>query len=107
MVKVVLKKVDIQNFKGFAKATKFFDPTREVIQAENGAGKSTFYDAFRWALCVGTDADIVPMIDNKEITGLETYVEVNLQVNDLNTLLNAFRLKNGKRQIHKRTQKRG
>jgi len=83
MVKVVLKKIDIQNFKGFAKATKFFDPTREVIQAENGAGKSTFYDAFRWALCVGTDADIVPMIDNKEITGLETYVEVNLQVNDL------------------------
>jgi len=85
-MKAILKKIDIVNFKGFAKATKLFDAEREIIAAENGAGKSTFYDAFRWALCSGSD-DIVPTINNKEITGIETSVEVALAVDELNYVL--------------------
>jgi len=85
-MKAILRKIDIVNFKGFAKATKLFDEVREIISAENGAGKSTFYDAFRWALCSGSD-DIVPTINNKEITGLETSVEVTLTVDEFNYVL--------------------
>ena len=49
-MKIVLNSIELQNFKGFAKASKFFGGEQEIVAAENGQGKTTLRDAWFWLL---------------------------------------------------------
>lgn len=78
-MKVIIKSIKMQNFKGFAMAERNFNPEREIIKAKNGSGKSTFRFAFEWVLGLNVD-DVIPMIDNKEIPNLNISVEAFVNI---------------------------
>ena len=76
--KITLKRLTLTNFKGFAKADKFFSE-REEIAAENGQGKTTLRDAWFWLLGFNVN-DVIPCVDNKEIPNLEIKVEAEVAI---------------------------
>ena len=80
MNKVILKNILIKNFKGIATAEFDFSEQETIIQAENGAGKSTIKNAFEWLLCQNV-ADVLPMLNNKEIPNLTTSVSATFVIN--------------------------
>ena len=80
-MKATIKNIEIRNFKGIAYAKKDFDEILEILKAENGGGKSTFKSAFDWVLGHNV-ADVIPMINNKEIPNLEISVIITLNIND-------------------------
>lgn len=80
-MKATIKNIEIRNFKGIAYAKKDFDEILDVLKAENGSGKSTFMYAFQWVLGHNV-ADVIPMINNKEIPNLEISVIITLNIND-------------------------
>ena len=80
-MKATIKSIEIRNFKGIAYAKKDFDEILDILRAENGSGKSTFMYAFQWVLGHNV-ADVIPMINNKEIPNLEISVIVTLNIND-------------------------
>ena len=81
MNKVILKKIELANFKGFAKADRFFDVNRENISAENGQGKTTLRDAWFWVLGFNV-SDVIPCRDNKEIPNLEIVVSCEVSISN-------------------------
>lgn len=81
MNKVILKEIKISNFKGISSANINFADTETTLYAENGSGKSTIKNAFEWVLCQNV-ADVLPMINNKEIPHLTTSVIVKISIND-------------------------
>lgn len=76
--KIKLNRLTLTNFKGFAKADKFFSD-REEIAAENGQGKTTLRDAWFWLLGFNVN-DVIPCKDNKEIPNLEIKVEAEISI---------------------------
>lgn len=76
--KIKLNRLTLANFKGFAKADKFFS-SREEISAENGQGKTTLRDAWFWLLGFNV-SDVIPCKDNKEIPNLEIKVEAEVSI---------------------------
>lgn len=81
MNKSRLDRISIQNFKGIANAEFEFENNITIIKAENGAGKTTIKNAFEWLLCQNV-ADVLPMLNNKEIPNLTTHVVARLNIND-------------------------
>jgi len=92
-MQIQLNKIKLENFKG----QKFFefspDGQDASIQAENGVGKTTVYDAWLWLL-FGKDSDgktefsVRPLDENNEpIKGLVVAVEANININDENHTL--------------------
>lgn len=81
MCRVILNKIELSNFKGFAKVDKFFDNSKEVISAENGQGKTTLRDAWFWVLGFNV-SDVIPCRDNKEIPNLEIVVTCEVSISD-------------------------
>ena len=55
MRKLVLKRLELKNFKG---QTRTFEPKEDLTKvfAKNGKGKTTLYKAFCWMLSGYTDA---------------------------------------------------
>lgn len=100
MNKVILDTIKIENFKGIASATFGFDEFETTIKAENGAGKSTIKNAFEWLLCQNV-ADVLPMLNNKEIPNLTTYVSATFNINGYDYLLE--RESKGKYTLNKET----
>lgn len=86
MNKVILKKIKIKNFKGIASYSVSFKDGSNKIEAQNGEGKTTIKKAWEWVLCQNVE-DVVPNLDNKEITGLTTAVEIEILVNDVKYVL--------------------
>lgn len=86
MNKVILKKIKIKNFKGIASYSVSFEDGSNKIEAQNGEGKTTIKKAWEWVLCQNVE-DVVPNLDNKEITGLTTAVEIEILVNDVKYVL--------------------
>lgn len=86
MNKVILKKIKIKNFKGIASYSVSFEDGSNKIEAQNGEGKTTIKKAWEWVLCQNVE-DVVPNLDNKEITGLTTAVEIEILVNDVKYIL--------------------
>lgn len=82
MNKVIIKKIEMQNFKGISKGCISFENTITQIKACNGAGKTTIKNAFEWCMCQNV-SNILPMLDNKEIPHLETKVTVYLDINNI------------------------
>ena len=81
MEQIVIKAIDIANFKGIAKLHKDFKEGLNRIYGVNGTGKSTLKNAWEWCLCQ-TIEDYLPMIDNKEIPNLKTSVTVYIHIGD-------------------------
>lgn len=80
MNKIIIKTIKINNFKGIKSLEMAFKPTRTVIKGENGAGKTSIKLAYQW--CLGQNVgEIIPTKQNKEIKGLETRVELILEIN--------------------------
>lgn len=98
MYKVEIKQIQINNFKGIAKAVFNFNSGINKISAENGAGKTTVKNAFEWCLCQNVK-DILPMLNNKEIPNLTTNVIVDLNINNCDYKLE--RISRGKYQLNK------
>lgn len=88
MSKVIVKSIDITNFKGFAKLHKDFNKTKETIMAENGQGKTTLKDAFFWVLGFNHIGNVIPSKDNKEIPNLEIKATLILDIDGIEYVLN-------------------
>lgn len=82
-MKIVVKSIDLTNFKGFAKLHKDFDPIKETIMAENGQGKTTLKDGFFWALGFNHIGNVIPSKDNLEIPNLEIRVTIKMDVDGI------------------------
>ncbi len=87
MSKVLVKSIDLTNFKGFAKLHKDFDKTKETIMAENGQGKTTLKDAFFWVLGFNHIGNVIPSKDNKEIPNLEIKATLILDIDGVEYVL--------------------
>ena len=82
-----LKSISIANLKGIAKGTFNFNCENTEIVADVMQGKSTLKDAYLW--CLGMEIDnFYPLDkDNRIIEGLETSVELVVEVNGLEYVL--------------------
>lgn len=86
-MRVIVRSIDLTNFKGFAKLQKGFNEFRETIKAENGQGKTTLRDAFFWTLGFNHVGNVIPSKDNKEIPQLEIKSTMSLVINDIEYIL--------------------
>ena len=102
MNKVILKEIKLNNFKGIASASFEFSENETTIKAENGAGKSTIKNAFEWVLCQNV-ADVLPMLNNKEIPNLTTLVSATFNINGYDYVFQ--RESKGKYTLNKETGK--
>ena len=82
MNKVIIKSIEIKNFKGIASFKVDFNEDVTKIYGANGSGKTTIKNAWEWGLC-RTVGDYLPNLNNKEIPDLVTSVEITLLVNDM------------------------
>lgn len=85
-MKIRLKEMKLQNFKGVREKELVFGDTNSVIEGDNGVGKTTIYDAYLWCLFGKTSGtnQTVQMLDsnNNIIHKIDTKVEVKLLIND-------------------------
>ncbi len=82
---ITFKEITIKNFKGCLDLHLDFDDKRNILEGENGVGKTTVLDAITWCLFGKNFADesrfnIKPIIDGEEKPDLITSVE--LKMND-------------------------
>ena len=82
MNKVIIKSIEIKNFKGIASFKIDFNEDVTKIYGANGSGKTTIKNAWEWGLC-RTVGDYLPNLNNKEIPDIVTSVEITLIVNDM------------------------
>ena len=82
MNKVIIKRIEIRNFKGIASFKTDFNEDITKFYGANGSGKTTIKNAWEWALCRNI-GDYLPNLNNQEVPDLVTSVEVTLNVNDL------------------------
>lgn len=82
----LIKKIDLQNFKGSKNATYTFDGKNVTVCGANGSGKTTIFDAFTWLL-FGKDSldnakfEIRPLDkDGKQIDNVEICVAATLEI---------------------------
>lgn len=85
-MKIVFSKIKIRNFKGILEKKLDFSTGKNILQGENGVGKTTVLDAITWCLFGKNFADeklfkIKPIINGEEKQNLTTSVE--LIVNDI------------------------
>lgn len=102
MNRVILKEIALTNFKGIASAKIIFDEKQTKLFGENGSGKTTIQNAFKWVLLQNV-ADVLPMLNNKEIPNLVTSVEATLEINGFEYKLS--RTSKGKYQLSQDTGK--
>lgn len=82
MNKVIIKSMDIKNFKGIESFNLNFDDGVNRIYAPNGYGKTTIKNAWEWVLCHNVK-DYLPNFGNKELKNVDTSVKIILNINDL------------------------
>ena len=91
-----IKQLTLHNFKGIREAVFSFDGSNARIEGENGAGKSTVFDAFTWLLFGKdhrgqdqTNFDIKPIDPEtgEHLHGLEHWVEGSLLVDGVERVL--------------------
>lgn len=85
-MKVIIKSILLQNFKGCKNATYIFDGKNVTVCGANGSGKTTIFDAFTWIL-FGKDSldnakfEIRPLDkDGKQIDNVEICVAATLEI---------------------------
>lgn len=80
MKNVILKRMEIKNFKGIKSFVCDFDEQNQEFIAENGFGKSTLKEAYYWALGFNDNKDINPLENNEEIPCNENSVKLYIDV---------------------------
>ena len=100
---VLIKEIQLNNFKGIARYTHEFEEGKNKIFAENGAGKSTIKNAWEWCLCQQVD-DYIPNINNEEVPDLITSVQITLEANNTEYVL--YRESKGKYVTDRETGKK-
>lgn len=90
-----IKEITISNFKNMVSYLHNFDAKQEIIRAEFGGGKSTIFEAYKWAM--GYDiTNYEPTIDRNLIVGIKTEVQLTFEKDNLEyTLYRASMRKNG------------
>lgn len=90
-----IKEITISNFKNMVSYSHKFDAKQEIIRAEFGGGKSTIFEAYKWAM--GYDVpNFEPTIDRNLIAGLQTGVQLTFEKEKLEyTLYRGSARKNG------------
>ena len=85
-MKITIKQIILQNFKGCKGATYTFDGKNVTVCGANGSGKTTIFDAFTWLL-FGKDSlgnakfEIRPLDkDGKQIDNVEICVSATLEI---------------------------
>ena len=84
-MQLIFKEINIKNFKGISELHLDFTDNKNILEGENGIGKTSVLDAITWCLFGKNFADeklfkITPIINEVEQTNLITSVE--LKVND-------------------------
>lgn len=84
-MKVIIKSIEIQNFKGFKSYVAGFDPAITSFRGKNGSGKTSIADAISWCL-FGKDTQNRSQFDIKYHTDTETQMtkretSVTLEIN--------------------------
>lgn len=82
---IILKELNIQNFKCYATANFKFNDKINDINGITGLGKTSVKEAFLW--CLGFDCDFAPKIDDCLVKGVQTVVKAVLEVNSINYTL--------------------
>lgn len=87
-MQLIFKEINIKNFKGISELHLDFTDKKNILEGENGIGKTSVLDAITWCLFGKNFADeklfkITPIIDEVEQTNLITSVELKLN----NTLI--------------------
>ena len=82
-MKIIINYVKLKNFKGIADLQIDFIDGKNILEGENGIGKTTVLDAITWCLFGKNFADeklfkIKPIIDGEEKADLLTSVELKL-----------------------------
>ena len=82
-MKIIFKEIRIKNFKGITELYLNFDENKNILEGENGIGKTTVLDAITWCLFGKNFADkqqfpIKPIIDGEERNDLITSVSITL-----------------------------
>ena len=80
MKNVILKRMEIKNFKGIKSFVYDFGEQNQEFIAENGFGKSTLKEAYYWALGFNDNKDINPLENNEEIPCNENSVKLYIDV---------------------------
>lgn len=84
---MIIQNLKVQNFKGMIYQEMEFGELQNIIEGENGVGKTTILDSITWVLFGKNFKDekqfkIKPIIDGKEEIDLETKVVMNITVNN-------------------------
>lgn len=82
---IILKKLELHNFKCYATASFKFNEKITDIKGITGLGKTSIKEAFLW--CLGFDCDFTPKIDDCLVKGVQTVVKAVLDVNGVNYTL--------------------
>ena len=90
-----IKSIEIKNFKNMVEYRRSFLSDKDIIRAEFGGGKSTIFEAYKWA--IGYDiTNFEPTIDRNLIVGIKTEVQLTFEKDNLEyTLYRASMRKNG------------
>lgn len=90
-----IKSIEIKNFKNMVEYRRSFLSDKDIIRAEFGGGKSTIFEAYKWAM--GYDiTNYEPTIDRNLIVGIKTEVQLTFEKDNLEyTLYRASMRKNG------------
>lgn len=70
---ILIKLISLKNFRGIAAGKHEFSEN-DFIHGAFGSGKSSFYNAYKWAM--GLNVDFAPNINGAKIKGAETAVDV-------------------------------
>lgn len=79
MVKVLIKSIELENFKGFVKTQVDFDEHITCLYGKSGCGKSTIRDAWLWVCGIDIESPY-PSLDNKVIPDIQTCVKCRISI---------------------------
>lgn len=98
MVKITIKSIELENFKGFYNLKIDFDEKTNTLYGKSGCGKSTIKDAWLW-VC-GLDIEKPnPTLNNKVLADLVTRVRCRISTGD-----NEYNLSRTSKQKWKNTE---
>ena len=81
MLKVTIKSIELENFKGFYNAEIDFDEKTNTLYGKSGCGKSTIKDAWLWVCGLDVESPN-PSLNNQLIPDLETRIRCRISTGE-------------------------